>query len=132
MDHVSLEARWDGPGWKWWALAAGVGLVLVTVVLAALASIVLDERVSALLTLGLLIELIALSMMGSGALSGTSRRMSRGGLARETATIDIDHKSPEKREAERERDRERRDRRTIRIGIMALPVFLTFVYMLAR
>ncbi len=132
MEGTGFTDRWNGPGWRWWALLAGVALVLVAILGATLFSAILDERISALLTLALLGELVILSFAGSGMLTGTSRRMSRGGLQRETATIDTDYKPAGEREAERARDRERQDRRTIRAGIMALPVFLTFIYLLFR
>ena len=132
MGNAGIADRWDGPGWRWWALACGVSLVLVTALVAVLASAITGERTSALLMLGLLGELVVLSFVGSGMLTGTSRRMSRGGLQRETATLDTDYRPAEEREADRERDQERRDRRTIRAGIIALPVFLTFAYLLFR
>lgn len=106
--------------------------MLVTAVVALLASLVTSERASVYLIIGLLAELFILSLMGSGMLAGTSRRMSLGGLQRETATIDTDFKPPEERGADKERDHQLRDRRTIRMGIMALPVFLALIYMLFR
>jgi len=118
--------------WRWQALAVGVALVLITAIVALLASLVTGERAAVFLTIGLLFELFILCLMGSGMLSGTSRRMRLGGLQRETATIDTDFKQPEERGADKERDQQLRDRRTIRIGIMALPVFLAFIYMLFR
>ena len=132
MQDSSQETGWDGPGWRWKALGTGIGVVALTALLAQLASFALGEPASVFLTIGLLIELFVLSFMGSGMLEGTSRRMSRGGLQRETATIDIDYKPAPQHEADKQRDRDSADRRTIRVGIMALPVFITFVYMLLR
>jgi hypothetical protein len=130
MQNLDIVSRWDGSGWRWWALAGGVALVILTVLLSQVAALLLDERTSALLLIGLLGELVVLSFMGSGMLKGTTRRMSRGGLQRETATLDTDFGTEQEREVERARDRERQDRRTIRCGIMALPVFLTVLYLL--
>lgn len=132
MTTEDLREHWNGPHWRWWALAGGVGLVLLTAALAYLASIVLEQSTSTLLAPGLLAELLVLSMMGSGVLNATSRRMSRGGLARETATLDVDHGAREPSTADKERDREARDRSTIRSAIMLLPVLLAFIYLLAR
>jgi hypothetical protein len=132
MTTESMRKRWDGPHWRWWALAGGIVIVMLTTILATFASIILDQSIAALLTIGLLAELVILSMMGSGMLSATSRRMSRGGLARETATLDVDYTAREQSAAEKERDRDARDRRTIRFAIMLLPVLLAFVYLLAR
>lgn len=106
-------------------------LALASTIVAALLSILLGERASVLVIVALLAELFLISMVGTGMLTATSRRMSRGGLTRETATIDIDRRPPEKRELDAERDRVERDRRTIRAGIMALPVFLSLVAALA-
>lgn len=131
-DLNDVAERWNGAAWRWWALAAGLGLVVATAGIAWLVVRVAGESFPALLSLALLAELLLLSLLGSGLMTGTSRRMSRGGLARETATIDIDHRSPEEREADKERDRAAKDRRTIRMGIMALPVALTLIYLLAR
>jgi len=128
----TTHAPWNRLDWRWQALAAGIALVLTTALVALLASLVTSERASVFLTIGLLAELFILCMIGSGMLSGTSRRMSLGGLQRETATIDTDFKPPEKRKVDKERDQQMRDQRTIRIGIMALPVFLAFIYMLFR
>jgi hypothetical protein len=129
---MTIDTRWNRLDWRWRALATGFALVLVTVLVALLASLVIGERTSAFLTIGLLAELFILSLIGSGMLAGTSRRMSLGGLQRETATIDTDFKPPDESGAGKERDRQLRDRRTIRVGIMALPVFLAFIYMLFR
>ena len=123
--------RWHGPSWRSWALAAGIGLVVAAAIVAALVSVLLDERMSVLLTVALLVEMLCLCMSGTGMLTSTSRRMSRGGLARETATIDTDRRPPEERKADTERDRMERDRRTIRAGIMVLPVFLAVIAALA-
>ncbi|MBA2454087.1 MAG: hypothetical protein H0V47_13010 [Chloroflexia bacterium] len=127
-----MRERWDGPHWRWWALTGGIGMVVLTFVLVTLASTVLDQSIAALLTLVLLAELLILSMMGSGMLSATSRRMSRGGLARETATLDVDYAARARSTFEKERDRDARDRRTIRYAIMLLPVLVACVYLLAR
>ena len=132
MTTENMRERWDGPHWRWWALAGGSGIVMLTSVLATLASIILDQSIAALLALGLLAELLILSMMGSGMLGATSRRMSRGGLARETATLDVDYTAREQSTAEKERDRDARDRRTIRFAVMLLPVLLALVYLLVR
>lgn len=132
MTTDDMRGHWDGPHWRCWALAGGFGIVALTTALATLASVVLDRSMTALLAIGLLAELLILSMMGSGMLSATSRRMSRGGLARETATLDIDYSAREQSAAEKEHDRGARDRRTIRFAIMLLPALLTFVYLLAR
>jgi hypothetical protein len=128
----NMRERWDGLHWRWWALAGGIGMVVLTFVLVTLASTVLDQSIAALLTLVLLAELLILSMMGSGMLSATSRRMSRGGLARETATLDVDYAARARSTFEKERDRDARDRRTIRYAIMLLPVLVACVYLLAR
>lgn len=130
-DTLWWKMRWDGPGWRWWSLLAGCALVLVSVVLAILAGLMLGEKTTALLTIILMAELFVLCMTGSGLLMSTTRRMSRGGLQRETATIDIDHRPPDERKAERQRDQERRDRHTIRTAIVTLPTLVTFIALLA-
>ncbi len=132
MIPAKMRQRWNSPRWRWWALAGGAGLVLLTTALAFLSSVLLGQPADALLAIGLLAELLVLGMMGSGMLDTTSRRMSRGGLARETATLDTDNTAREQSLAEKERDREARDRRTIRCAIMLLPVLLAFIYLLAR
>ena len=132
MTTDDIRGHWNGPNWRWWALVGGIGIVALTTALATLASVVLDQSTTALLAIGLLAELVILSMMGSGMLTATSRRMSRGGLARETATLDIDYAAREQSAAEKEHERDAGDRRTIRFAIMLLPALLTFVYLLAR
>lgn len=127
-----FQERWDGPARHWWSLLAGCGLVLVSAVIGLITGFLTGQPVSALLTILLMIELLVLCMMGSGLMLATSRRMSRGGLQRETATIDIDHRPPETREAERNREQQRRDCHTIRTAFVALPVFLTLIYLLIR
>lgn len=127
-----FQERWDGPARNWWSLLAGCVLVTVSACVALILGLLTGQPVSALLAILLLAELLLLCMMGSGLLIATSRRMSRGGLQRETATIDTDHRPPEMREAERNRDQDRRDRQTIRAACVALPVLLTFTYLLIR
>lgn len=127
-----FHERWDGPARHWWALLAGCSLVLVSALIGLIAGFITGQPASALLTILLIIELLVLCMMGSGLMLATSRRMSRGGLQRETATIDIDHRLPETREAERNREQQRRDRQTIRAACMALPVLIVLVYLLVR
>lgn len=125
-----IHERWDGPARLWWSLLIGCILVILSAFLAWIAGRLFGQPVRELLTILLLAELLVLCMMGSGLLVATSRRMSRGGLQRETATIDTDHLPPETREAERRRDQERRDRQTLRAACLALPVLLAFVFLL--
>ncbi len=132
MTIEKIREHWNGPFWRWWALAAGGAIVGLTALMALLLSLIVGQSMAALLAIALLAELLILSMIGSGTLTATSRRMSRGGLARETATLDLDYKSQEQSEAEKERDRKARDRRTIRIATMILPLILTLMYLLAR
>ena len=107
-------------------------MAAMTALPAGLIAAITGQPFSAIMALGLLAELLVLSMMGSGMLSGTSRRMSLGGLSRETATLDIDERLSKHSETERARDSQLRDRRTTRAGIMLLPALLTFIYLLAR
>lgn len=125
-----LRNRWDGQHWRWWALVAGLLIVPGMAVIAILFSLVLGDPIKGLWTFGLLAALFVLSLLGSGMIKNTSRRVTRGGLAHRSATIETDNRSPEERKAEEERERKELDRRTIRMGIMALPVFVTFIYLL--
>lgn len=126
------QQHWDGPYWRRWAFVGGIAMVAMTVLPAWLAATVTGQPFSAIMALGMLAELLVLSMMGSGMLSSTSRRMSRGGLARETATLDIDEQLSDQGGLDRDRQSQMRDRRTTRAGIMLLPPLLIFVYLLAR
>lgn len=121
----AFKDRWDGPAWRWWALGAGVALAVVTglfgVVLAA--GIGGDER--SLTLLGLLVELSVAGLAGSGMLEGLSSRAIAGGMARQPL--------PERRKPVRqisETDRLRRDRVTLRAGLIALPLLITFLSLL--
>lgn len=99
-------------------------------VIALLFSLVLGDPIKGLWTFGLLAALFVLSLIGSGMIKSPTRRVTRGGFANKSATIDIEHKSAEELEAEKEREQKELDRRTIRMGIMALPVLVVFIYLL--
>lgn len=125
-----LLDQWDGARWAWWTLLAGCLLTGVTLALAALIALLFGQDATAVMMLLLMAELLVFSTSGSGLLDGMSRRMSRGGLARETADLDERlSKDPEYKERT-EAELQRRDRRTIRAGLLTLPLLLTFGYLL--
>jgi hypothetical protein len=121
----SLRDRWDGNRWSWWALMAGGLLVLLALVAGLTASLVLPGGWSSLVLSGLLVELIAIGVVGSGMLTGLASRAIAGGMARQPL--------PEQRRGAHdltEHERTRRDRRTLRAGVMALPILAAFVILL--
>lgn len=132
MISAYTREHWNGPHWRFWAFISGIGMVGAATLAAWISSSIAEQPFTALLSIGLLAEMLVLSMMGSGMLTATSRRMSRGGLARETATLDIDSQSAERSELGQARYNAARDRRTTRAGIILLPSLLTFIYLLAR
>lgn len=121
----SFHERWDGPHWRWWALLAGVALTVIALGLAVAISTTIGGNTAPLAFLFVTLILFALSMIGSGMFDGLAGRAISGGLARQP--------SPDNR-ADRpllsDNDRARRDRRTIRSGLIALPVFAAFLTLL--
>jgi hypothetical protein len=117
----SIRDRWDGPHWRRWALASGLILTAVGTAVAAGLATLFDQDAPALIQLVLLIELVTLSVIGSGMFDGLASRAIAGGLARQPAE---DNRAA--RPAPTDADRARRDRRTIRSGLAALPIFVTF------
>jgi hypothetical protein len=122
--------RWDGAHWALWTLLAGCLLALATLASAALVALLFDQDVTAFMMLLLMGELLVLSTFGSGLLDGMSRRMSRGGLARETADLDERFANDPAYKERTEAEQRRRDRRTVRAGLLTLPLLLTFGYLL--
>lgn len=126
-----IQARWDGPRWRWWTILVGMALVALSAAVGALFALVLNQDSTALIMLILLVELLIFSITGSGVLDSMSRRMSRGGLARETVDIDeLSARLGQDLEYDSEAEQARRDRRTIRAGLLALPVMMAFGYLL--
>ncbi len=131
MESIELLIDlWDSRRWRWWTLVAGVLLVIVTAIVATIVATVIGQDVAGLVLLGLLAEIVVVSVIGSGVFDGISRRMSRGGLARETADLDELQELKTGRRKLSEAELQRRDRRAVRAGILVLPVFLTFIVLL--
>jgi hypothetical protein len=108
-----------------------MALVALSAAVGALFALVLNQDSTALIMLILLVELLIFSITGSGVLDSMSRRMSRGGLARETVDIDeLSARLGQDLEYDSEAEQARRDRRTIRAGLLALPVMMAFGYLL--
>jgi len=127
----ALLALWDGPRWRWWTLLAGIALVPLSVGIGALIALALGQDTIALIMLILMVELLIVSVIGSGLLDSMSRRMSRGGLARETFDLDeLNRRLGKTSEENEEAEQARRDRRTIRAGLLALPITIAFGYLL--
>ena len=127
----ALLALWDGPRWRWWTLLVGVTLVPLSVGIGALIALALGQDTIALIMLILMVELLIVSVIGSGLLDSMSRRMSRGGLARETFDLDeLNRRLGKTSEEDEEAEQARRDRRTIRAGLLALPIMSAFGYLL--
>jgi hypothetical protein len=127
----ALLALWDGPRWRWWTLLVGVVLVPLSVSIGALIALALGQDTIALIMLILMVELLIVSVIGSGLLDSMSRRMSRGGLARETFDLDeLNRRLGKTSEEDEEAEQARRDRRTIRAGLLALPIMSAFGYLL--
>jgi hypothetical protein len=126
----TLLARWDGPRWRWWALAGGV----VTVALAAFAVLVVawvtDQSFVPLAMLALVVVILGGSLVGSGFIDSLTSRMTRGGLARESTDLVEATRSESEREKTILSDQEARDRRTIRAGLFILGPMAAFVYLL--
>lgn len=127
-----LAARWNGPGWRWWTLLAGVLLVPLTALLAAGVAELTDEAFEPLLLLFLIVEILAASLLGSGLLDSLTRKMTRGGLARESTDYVNAADKMGDLEALEERNREAQDRLTIRAGLIVLPLIITFVFFMTR
>ena len=127
----ALLTLWDGPRWRWWTLLAGIAVVPLSVGIGALFALALSQDTVALIMLILMVELLIVSVIGSGLLDSMSRRMSRGGLARETFDLDeLNRRLGKTSEKDDETEQARRDRRTIRAGLLALPITLAFGYLL--
>ena len=121
----SFHDRWDGRHWRWWALLAGVVLTALAIGLAAVVSTLTGEKMMPLTFLFVTALLFVLSMIGSGMFDGLASRTIAGGLARQPA-----EDTRVKRAEPGDTDRHRRDRRTIRAGLAALPIFVTFIFLL--
>ena len=121
----SIRRRWEGSHWRWWAFAAGVALVGLALLLASIVSLVRDGEWEPLVLLGLMAELLALGIAGSGMLDGLAGRPIAGGMARQPLPDERGN-----RPLAPSADQEHRDRKTIRSGLAALPVFVTFVVLL--
>ena len=120
-----FKDRWEGPAWRWWALAVGLALALGTALLGSLVALVIDGDVRSLILLGLLVALLVAGVVGSGMLEGLSGRAIAGGMARQPL--------PERRPTGRklsDADQLRRDRTTLRAGLVALPLFVAFLGLL--
>lgn len=147
MNWDEIRERWDGPRWYWWALIVSIGLIIATAALAAAVAALLGQDLVPLFALGLVIELMVISVIGSGMLDGLSRRMTpyesgrkpasseirrprAGGrsLSGEQDTSDDDEEEPE--DPEEERKRKEQERKTLRMGMMALPILVTFLVLL--
>lgn len=121
----SFQNRWDGRYWRWWALLVGVGLTALALAIAAAISTLLNQDTAPLAFLFITLILFVLSIVGSGMFDGLASRAISGGLARQP-TPDTRANRP----VPSEPDRTRRDRRTIRCGLVALPVFVAFLALL--
>jgi hypothetical protein len=120
-----IKDRWEGPAWRWWALGCGVVLTTSTAAAAMLVAALSGGDARSLTLLGLLIELLAIGISGSGMLDGLSGRAIAGGMARQPL--------PERRLRSTSRpatDQARRDRHTIRAGILAVPLLVVFLVLL--
>ena len=121
----SFHDRWNGRHWRQWALLAGLVLTGLAFALAAIVSAVLDENLAPLAFLFNTATLFILSLVGSGMLDGLTTRAISGGLARQPAE---DTRADRPRPSDADRDRS--DRRTIRAGLAALPVVVSFFALL--
>jgi|GEM_PF-4511764 len=125
MVPESFHDHWDGRHWRWWALLSGVLLTTFALGLAAILASILNEDTVPLAFLFVTVILFGFSLVGSGMFDGLSGRAISGGLSRQPA----EDKRAE-RKAPDNTDRARRDRRTIRCGLAALPVFAAFLWLL--
>jgi hypothetical protein len=121
----SFHDRWDGRHWRWWALLGGIALTGLALALAAGLSTIREEDTAPLAFLIITIILFAISIVGSGMFDGLASRSISGGLARQPAPD-----ARANRATTSESDRARRDRRTIRCGLAALPLAITFLFLL--
>lgn len=153
LEH--LGERWSGPGWRWWSLAAGAALAGalwgVGVVLDGVRGIDGGPLGGVLLISALLI----VSLLGSGMLDSVTSRVRTGGggggvgggsgLQRRTppgsdpaaqmTTDDLPVRRSRRHRRGRnpgwnDAEQERQDRRTIRCGLVALPLFVTLLVLL--
>ncbi len=133
-DSVIERARayWNGSHWKWWSVLAGAALTLVSAVVAVFVGFVISDRPLPLLLLLLLALIFAVSLAGSGLLESVSGTLNRGGLARESTNfVDKIQSEQEKSRTEME-NVAARDRRTIRAGLIVLPMILAFAYFMTQ
>jgi hypothetical protein len=121
----SLHDRWDGSSWRWWAFLAGVMLALLAVVAGLAASLALSGTRSSLVLAALLVELFVIGLAGSGVLTGVTSRVLGSGIARQP----LPKVPPPARELA-DHERARQDRRTLRAGLMTMPVLVAFVTLL--
>ncbi len=147
-----LGERWTGPSWRWWSLGAGVALAGAVWGIGALLDGVRGIDGGPLSGVLLISALLIVSLLGSGMLdSVTSRVRTSGGsgggsgLQRRTppgsdpaarmAADDLparrSRRHPRGRNpALNDAEQERQDRRTIRCGLVALPLFVVLLVML--
>jgi hypothetical protein len=126
----ALRDIWDSPHWRWWTLLAGILLVLISAGVAVVVATVIGHNPRALTLLFLMVEAFTISLVGSGMLDGLSRRMSRGGLARETSDIDEMRERMTGKRKLSDEEVALRDRRAIRSGLLVLPVIIGFIILL--
>ena len=121
----SFHERWDGRHWRWWALLAGAALTAIALGLAVAISTTIGGNTAPLAFLFVTLILFVLSMIGSGMFDGLAGRAISGGLARQPT-----EDTRAERQPLNDTDRAHRDRRTIRSGLIALPVFVAFLALL--
>lgn len=131
MNWGELQQRWDGPRWYFWSLLAAVILIVVTAGVASLLAAAFGQDRRPILALGLIVELLVVCVIGSGMLDGLSRRIKPSGSTHETSNPGAESTTGDDEEDEPdERERREQERKTVRMGIIALPLLIVFLVLL--
>lgn len=127
-----VSALWFGPHWRWWSLGLGILLVPLSALVALVVSSLTGDAFTPLLLLFLIVEILTVSLLGSGFLCSLTDKMIRGGLARDSTEFVDRMEMASDLEAIEKREEAARDELTIRAGLIVLPLIAAFVYFMTQ
>lgn len=129
----AARERWDGPRWRWWALAVGLALTGLCALLGAALGALFNADVPSLILLFVTLALFISAIIGAGLLERVTGRVALSqGLERQPPAAQPHARQPLDPRApiERTPEMERRDRNTIRAGLVVLPLLAVFIGLL--
>ncbi|HLT19750.1 MAG TPA: hypothetical protein VKZ96_09845 [Thermomicrobiales bacterium] len=127
-----VSAWWYGPRWRWWSLLLGILLIPLSALAAALVSALTGDDLIPLLLLFLIIEILFVSLLGSGFLRSLTDKLIRGGLARDSTEFVDRVENASDLESMEKREQAARDELTIRAALIVLPLIAAFIYFMTQ